>query len=100
MASEEFSSVIVFSNNLEIENSIPDGGKEPHGKEPHGKEPHGKEPRYYCANQPKSFTGAMNTFLKDLNITLRTDRVNGRPRINQIGSGRDQEQKKSGQFIL
>jgi ATP-binding cassette subfamily E protein 1 len=71
LASEDFSNVIVFSG----------------------------ENRTYLAERPKSFTGAMNKFLQDLNITLRTDRTNGRPRINRIDSGRDREQKSIGKFI-
>lgn len=73
LASEEFSNVIVLS-----------------GDPSH---------RIYHADQPKSFNHAMNKFLKDLNITLRSDKVNGRPRINRILSGRDQEQKKTGTYI-
>ena len=55
--------------------------------------------RCFQACQPKSFNGAMNSFLADLGITLRTDPEHGRPRINRVGSGRDREQKASGQYV-
>ena len=42
----------------------------------------------------------MNTFLKSLNITFRRDPTNFRPRINQMGSQKDSEQKATGNYFF
>ncbi len=38
----------------------------------------------------------MNSFLKELNITLRNDEHSKRPRVNKINSQKDKEQRKKG----
>ena len=47
---------------------------------------------------PHSMRDGMNLFLKDLNLTFRRDEHNKRPRVNKLGSVKDQEQKKSGEY--
>jgi ATP-binding cassette subfamily E protein 1 len=47
---------------------------------------------------PLSMRDGMNTFLKDLKISFRRDEANKRPRVNKLGSVKDQEQKKSGEY--
>ena len=42
----------------------------------------------------------MNKFLKLMDITFRRDPTNFRPRINELGSQNDQEQKLSGNYFL
>ena len=42
----------------------------------------------------------MNKFLKQMDITFRRDPTNFRPRINELGSQYDQEQKLSGNYFL
>lgn len=76
IASETYSNVIVFERETDPDH------------------------RAYRARQPVSFSSAMNAFLKDLNITMRTDKEHGRPRINRVGSGRDREQKAAGEYIM
>ncbi len=41
---------------------------------------------------------AMNTFLKEVEITFRKDPESGRPRANKPGSQKDQQQRKSGEY--
>ena len=41
----------------------------------------------------------MNSFLKDLNITLRRDPQTLRPRVNKPGSSKDQEQRRAGTWF-
>lgn len=52
------------------------------------------------AHSPETLTTGMNKFLKQLNITFRKDKENGRPRINKQDSVKDAEQKKSGNFFM
>lgn len=40
----------------------------------------------------------MNLFLSSLGITLRRDKISNRPRINQVGSVKDREQKEKGKL--
>ncbi|MEC8339735.1 MAG: ribosome biogenesis/translation initiation ATPase RLI [Nanoarchaeota archaeon] len=47
---------------------------------------------------PMSMRDGMNTFLKNLEISFRRDEANKRPRVNKLGSVKDQEQKKSGEY--
>jgi ATP-binding cassette subfamily E protein 1 len=47
---------------------------------------------------PMSMRDGMNTFLKDLKISFRRDDANKRPRVNKLGSVKDQEQKKAGEY--
>jgi ATP-binding cassette, sub-family E, member 1 len=41
----------------------------------------------------------MNKFLKSLDITFRRDPTNYRPRINQLDSVKDREQKLTGNYF-
>lgn len=50
------------------------------------------------AHGPHQMREGMNLFLKDLNLTFRRDEHNKRPRVNKLGSVKDQEQKKSGEY--
>jgi len=50
------------------------------------------------SNSPLSMREGMNLFLKGLNITFRRDDANKRPRVNKLGSVKDSEQKKSGEY--
>ncbi|CAL1543069.1 unnamed protein product [Lymnaea stagnalis] len=52
------------------------------------------------AKTPQSLLTGMNKFLQFLDITLRRDRNNFRPRINKLNSVQDVEQKKSGHFFF
>lgn len=51
------------------------------------------------AHSPTSLLSGMNQFLKQLDITFRRDPSNYRPRINKLGSVKDQDQKKAGTFF-
>jgi ATP-binding cassette subfamily E protein 1 len=48
---------------------------------------------------PLEMRGGMNTFLRGLEVTFRRD-VSGRPRINKLGSKKDTEQKKRGEYYF
>ena len=50
------------------------------------------------SNSPLAMRSGMNLFLKGLNITFRRDDANKRPRVNKLGSVKDQEQKNSGEY--
>ena len=52
-----------------------------------------------CAQKPTGMKENINKFLKSVNITVRRDPNNFRPRINKPDSQKDREQKKSGNFI-
>ncbi len=52
------------------------------------------------AHAPEALVAGMNKFLKQLNITYRKDKDNGRPRINKLNSVKDTEQKKSGNYFF
>ena len=52
------------------------------------------------AHTPETLLVGMNKFLKQLNITFRRDKDNWRPRINKLGSVKDTEQKKSGNYFF
>lgn len=59
------------------------------------------DPGISCfASAPQSLLEGMNKFLKQLGITFRRDPANFRPRINQINSVKDREQKESGNYFL
>lgn len=49
--------------------------------------------RISTASPPLNFNKGINKFLAQLDITFRTDKKVKRPRINKIGSTKDQEQK-------
>jgi ATP-binding cassette subfamily E protein 1 len=50
------------------------------------------------AQGPFSMEQGMNTFLREINITLRRDEESKRPRINKPGSRLDREQKETGKL--
>ncbi len=50
------------------------------------------------AQGPFDMVQGMNTFLKEINITLRRDEESKRPRINKPGSRLDREQKETGRL--
>ena len=50
------------------------------------------------ANSPLAMEEGMNKFLEEIKITFRKDDSNKRPRVNKIGSVKDQEQKKNNQY--
>lgn len=50
------------------------------------------------AQGPFSMEGGMNRFLKNLGITFRRDEETRRPRVNNLGSRLDREQKESGNY--
>merc|ERR1712137_286649 len=59
------------------------------------------KPSVECtANTPQDLLSGMNTFLKSLNITFRRDPTNYRPRINQLDSQKDAEQKAAGNYFF
>jgi ATP-binding cassette subfamily E protein 1 len=47
---------------------------------------------------PVDMKTGMNTFLKEVNITMRRDGQTQRPRINKLDSVKDREQKQSGNY--
>ena len=51
------------------------------------------------AHTPQALIPGMNTFLSQLNITVRRDPTNFRPRINKIDSIKDREQKLAGNYF-
>lgn len=52
------------------------------------------------AHSPQSLLTGMNSFLKSLEITLRRDPTNYRPRINKFDSIKDREQKAAGTYFF
>lgn len=50
------------------------------------------------AKGPFEMSEGMNHFLRDLKVTFRRDEENNRPRANDEGSQKDQEQKSSGKL--
>jgi len=52
------------------------------------------------AHTPQSLLTGMNSFLKSLEITLRRDPTNFRPRINKFDSIKDREQKSAGTYFF
>lgn len=50
------------------------------------------------SSPPLEMKKGMNTFLKDVQITFRRDPETGRPRANKLGSKKDKEQKKRGEY--
>jgi len=47
---------------------------------------------------PFTMKEGMNTFLKNLAITMRRDQDTKRPRINKLDSQLDKQQKESGEY--
>lgn len=58
----------------------------------------GKPSVYGEANGPFSMEDGMNKFLQNLGITFRRDEETRRPRVNNLGSRLDREQKESGNY--
>jgi len=59
------------------------------------------EPGRKChAGSPMSMMEGMNTFLRQLGVTIRSDPMNFRPRVNKNGSVKDREQKESGNYFF
>ena len=52
------------------------------------------------ANTPQPLLSGMNKFLSSLEITLRRDPTNYRPRINKFDSVKDREQKENGTYFF
>ncbi|KAJ2783777.1 Fe-S cluster-binding ribosome biosynthesis protein [Coemansia javaensis] len=52
------------------------------------------------ANTPESLLTGMNRFLRALDITIRRDPTNFRPRINKFESAKDREQKADGNYFF
>ena len=49
-------------------------------------------------DEPLTMEKGMNKLLQGLEITIRREEHNNRPRINKLGSVKDREQKKSGKY--
>ncbi|MBR9679417.1 MAG: ribosome biogenesis/translation initiation ATPase RLI [Nanoarchaeota archaeon] len=52
------------------------------------------------SNGPFSVDDGMNNFLKGLKITFRKDPETNRPRANKLGSVKDKEQKRKGDYFV
>lgn len=59
----------------------------------------GKPGKKGTASEPYEIIKGLNELLKQLNITVRRDEDNGRPRINKPDSVLDREQKRSGHYF-
>ena len=51
-------------------------------------------PSYACTATMMTKKDGMNLFLSSIDVTVRQDPTNGRPRVNKRGSQKDQQQKK------
>lgn len=59
------------------------------------------EPGKYCyGSQQYNLSEGINMFLKNMNITMRKDKISGRPGINKLDSQKDIEQKKEGKYYI
>jgi ATP-binding cassette subfamily E protein 1 len=58
----------------------------------------GQPARSGKATGPFAMEQGMNTFLKEIDVTLRRDEESQRPRINKPGSRLDREQKETGKY--
>jgi ATP-binding cassette subfamily E protein 1 len=54
--------------------------------------------REATSSKPMHFSEGINNFLKQMDITFRTDETTRRPRINKHGSSKDIQQKKDGKY--
>lgn len=59
----------------------------------------GTPARACTASAPSNLLEGMNKFLKSLDITIRRDPFNFRPRINKLNSVKDRDQKNSGNYF-
>jgi len=50
------------------------------------------------ANSPEEMHSGMNSFLKEMSVTMRRETSNGRPRINKLNSALDKAQKQKGEY--
>jgi ATP-binding cassette subfamily E protein 1 len=53
---------------------------------------------YNVASTPMGISVGISKFLRELNITFRTDEISGRPRINKQKSIKDREQKQNNMY--
>ena len=51
------------------------------------------------ARAPQTFVKGMNSFLRQMDVTLRSDPSTHRPRINKYNSNKDKTQKQNGQYF-
>ena len=59
------------------------------------------QPGVECTAQtPKGLADGFNEFLKHLDVSLRRDPANFRPRVNKKNSSKDREQKGNGQYFV
>lgn len=58
----------------------------------------GEPAQHGTATGPYTMEAGMNTFLQELDITMRRDKESNRPRINKPGSTLDREQKQAGKL--
>ena len=59
-----------------------------------------KEKRKGSSSSPMNCLDGLNHFLESIKVTFRMSTFSKRYRINRFGSGRDQEQKKIGKYII
>jgi len=52
------------------------------------------------ACSPTAVVDGFNGFLKNLDVTVRREMGNLRPRINKLNSGKDRDQKAAGQYFM
>lgn len=52
------------------------------------------------ASAPMGMKEGLNVFLKEMNITIRSEKETGRPRINQYNSQKEKEQMRSGTYYV
>jgi len=52
------------------------------------------------AEKPESLLTGMNSFLQSLDVSMRRDPTNFRPRVNKLNSVKDKEQKSAGTYFF
>ncbi|KAK0566622.1 Fe-S cluster-binding ribosome biosynthesis protein [Tilletia horrida] len=52
------------------------------------------------AEKPESLLTGMNSFLESLDVSMRRDPTNFRPRVNKLNSVKDKEQKSAGTYFF
>lgn len=50
------------------------------------------------SNAPQEMRSGMNSFLKEMQVSMRRESSNGRPRINKLNSALDKAQKQKGEY--
>lgn len=58
-----------------------------------------EQERSFIARSPQAMVSGMNAFLRSIEVTIRRDPRNHRPRINKPLGLRDREQKAAGTFF-